>query len=83
MDYGTGAVMAVPAHDQRDYEFATKYVIELLIESGLASSKRVAREHISNNAISVNGEKVSAALALNIPPLIMPHQLINTSMLTS
>ncbi len=25
MEYGTGAVMAVPAHDQRDYEFATKY----------------------------------------------------------
>jgi leucyl-tRNA synthetase len=25
MEYGTGAIMAVPAHDQRDYEFATKY----------------------------------------------------------
>lgn len=25
MEYGTGAVMAVPAHDQRDYEFAQKY----------------------------------------------------------
>ncbi|SDJ05159.1 leucyl-tRNA synthetase [Ferrimonas sediminum] len=29
MDYGTGAVMAVPAHDQRDYEFATKYGLEI------------------------------------------------------
>lgn len=25
MEYGTGAVMAVPGHDQRDYEFASKY----------------------------------------------------------
>ncbi|CAH0267414.1 MULTISPECIES: leucine--tRNA ligase [Rahnella] len=38
MEYGTGAVMAVPAHDQRDWEFATKYdlpikrVIKSLVE---------------------------------------------------
>jgi leucyl-tRNA synthetase len=25
MEYGTGAVMAVPAHDQRDFEFARQY----------------------------------------------------------
>ncbi len=29
MDYGSGAVMAVPAHDDRDYEFATKYSLEI------------------------------------------------------
>ncbi|OEE44398.1 leucine--tRNA ligase [Enterovibrio norvegicus] len=29
MDYGTGAVMAVPGHDQRDFEFATKYGLEI------------------------------------------------------
>ncbi|WGO99251.1 leucine--tRNA ligase [Saccharophagus degradans] len=29
MDYGSGAVMAVPAHDQRDWEFAKKYDLEI------------------------------------------------------
>ena len=29
MDYGTGAIMAVPAHDQRDYDFAVKYGISI------------------------------------------------------
>jgi len=35
MEYGTGAVMAVPAHDQRDFEFAKRYdlPIEVVIDS--------------------------------------------------
>ncbi len=31
MDYGTGAVMSVPTHDQRDFEFAKKYGMDLVV----------------------------------------------------
>jgi leucyl-tRNA synthetase len=31
MDYGTGAIMSVPAHDERDYEFAQKYELEIRV----------------------------------------------------
>jgi leucyl-tRNA synthetase len=31
MEYGTGAIMAVPAHDQRDFEFAKKYAIPIRV----------------------------------------------------
>jgi leucyl-tRNA synthetase len=31
MEYGTGAVMSVPAHDQRDFEFARKYGLEIKV----------------------------------------------------
>jgi leucyl-tRNA synthetase len=31
MEYGTGAVMAVPAHDQRDFEFARKYGLDIVV----------------------------------------------------
>ena len=38
MDYGTGAIMAVPGHDERDFEFAQKYQLPVLrvVEGGEA-----------------------------------------------
>src|SRR5205823_1491417 len=31
MEYGTGAIMSVPAHDERDYEFAKKYGLDIRV----------------------------------------------------
>src|SRR5262249_60688540 len=42
MAYGTGAIMAVPAHDDRDYEFARKFGLE--IREVVSSSQGVASE---------------------------------------
>ncbi len=47
MEYGTGAVMGVPAHDQRDFEFARKYGIPIKIviqnpENSLVASEMTA-----------------------------------------
>ncbi len=42
MDYGTGAVMGVPAHDQRDFEFATAYrlpIISVIVPEAKAQEK--------------------------------------------
>ena len=37
MDYGTGAIFGCPAHDQRDFDFAKKYNLE--ITRGLVAKK--------------------------------------------
>jgi len=42
MEYGTGAVMAVPSHDQRDFEFAKKYDLPIIVVISPESSTLVA-----------------------------------------
>jgi leucyl-tRNA synthetase len=58
MDYGTGAIFGVPGHDQRDYEFATKY--GLPIKRVVAASTDLASEPIGKEADSFEGVAVNS-----------------------
>ena len=53
MDYGTGAIMSVPAHDERDYEFATKYGIEIrqVIAPSVARALLPAKEESADKGV--------------------------------
>ena len=55
MNYGTGAIMAVPAHDERDYEFAKKYDMEIIpvLEGGDVSKEAYLGDgkHINSSFI--------------------------------
>ena len=49
--YGTGAIMAVPAHDERDYEFATKFGIEII---------QVLEGDMTNGAYTGDGKHINS-----------------------
>ncbi|MEO6923022.1 MAG: class I tRNA ligase family protein, partial [Bryocella sp.] len=55
-DYGTGAIMSVPAHDERDFEFATKYglPIKRVIAPNLAGASEAATDDL---ALPFTGEE--------------------------
>src|SRR5699024_10055897 len=52
MTYGTGAIMAVPAHDERDYEFATKFELPII--------EVVAGGDVCKEAYTGDGEHVNS-----------------------
>ena len=55
--YGTGAIMAVPAHDERDYEFAMKFGIEIIqvLEGGGISKEAYTGDGVHINSGFMDG----------------------------
>lgn len=53
MGYGTGAIMAVPAHDQRDYEFAKRFDIEII---PVIEGEDLEKEAYSGDGVMINSE---------------------------
>lgn len=58
-NYGTGIVMAVPTHDQRDYEFAKKFNIPMIqvIDGSVSKQAYEKYDYIKNNNIMMNSEE--------------------------
>ncbi|HLE55774.1 MAG TPA: leucine--tRNA ligase [Rhodothermia bacterium] len=67
--YGTGAIMAVPAHDERDYDFAVKYglpIIEVVEGGDISSGAFVAEGRLtrsSSHLVSIDGLDTKSAIA--------------------
>ncbi|MGZ3200154.1 MAG: leucine--tRNA ligase, partial [Croceibacterium sp.] len=58
MEYGTGAIMAVPGHDQRDFDFATKYGLPIVrvIAPSAAGTDAPLAEAYSGDGVCVNSD---------------------------
>ena len=63
--YGTGCIMAVPAHDQRDYEFATKFGLEIIpvLEGGDVSKEAFTGDGIHINSNFLDGLNKEEAIS--------------------
>ena len=62
--YGTGAIMAVPAHDERDYEFASKFGLDIIpvLEGGDVSKEAFTADGVHINSDFLNGLEKQEAI---------------------
>lgn len=64
VSYGTGAIMAVPAHDERDYQFAKKFDLEIIpvLEGGDVSKEAFTGDGVHINSSFIDGLNKEDAL---------------------
>ncbi len=64
MSYGTGAIMAVPAHDERDYEFATKFDLAIVevVQGGDIEKEAYTGDGQLTNSIFLDGLNTDEAI---------------------
>jgi leucyl-tRNA synthetase len=67
-DYGTGAIMSVPAHDERDFEFATKYglAIKRVIEPVEKSESSESLPFCTHDGVVVNSDSLIDGLFCDV-----------------
>lgn len=72
MSYGTGAIMAVPGHDQRDYEFATKFELPIIevVSGGDISEEAYGGDGPHVNSKSLDGLQTEEAITKMIDWLV-------------
>ena len=77
--YGTGMVMAVPTHDQRDYEFAKEFNIPMIqvIEGDVSNNAVEKMEYLANNYKMMNSEEFSGLRVKEAKEKII-DKLVNT-----
>ncbi len=77
--YGTGMVMAVPTHDQRDYEFAKEFNIPMIqvIEGDVSNNAVEKMEYLANNYKMMNSEEFSGLPVKEAKEKII-DKLVNT-----
>ena len=74
-DYGTGAIMSVPGHDERDFEFATKYGLEIrqviapVSESGTAEDEAVL-PFVSEDGVLINSGEFDGLKSMDAQMLL-------------
>lgn len=73
--YGTGAIMAVPAHDERDYAFAKKFALEIIpvLEGGDITIEAWTQDGVHINSDFLNGMNKEDAIAAMIAYLENNH----------